>query len=86
MNGPWHYKESERLLAEARGEPARHDESNPVAAIILAEALVHAVLANAAAATVCAFSEEDDPDRWARAFADDGPVETPEQSTAGGRS
>jgi len=40
-----HYDEAERLLVEQRAVPARNDEQNPAAALLLAEALVHATLA-----------------------------------------
>lgn len=49
MNGPEHFHEAELLIADARLSPAQHDESNPAAALLLAEAQVHATLALAAA-------------------------------------
>lgn len=49
MNGPQHYTEAEKLLAEAANTPACWDGTNPAATILLAEAQVHATLALAAA-------------------------------------
>lgn len=40
-----HYAEAERLLALAATLSARHDETNPAAALTIAEAQVHATLA-----------------------------------------
>ena len=52
MDGPGHYQEAERLLALAASEGAGSDglqAKREQAALILAEAQVHATLANAAA-------------------------------------
>jgi hypothetical protein len=40
-----HYDEAVRLIAEAARIPANNDVSNPAAALVLAEAQVHATLA-----------------------------------------
>lgn len=49
MTGPEHYHEAEQLLADVRMIPALNDETSPVAALLIAEAQVHATLALAAA-------------------------------------
>jgi len=49
MNGPAHYREAERLLDHQRNIPSKHNDTNPVAALLIAEAQVHAMLALAAA-------------------------------------
>jgi hypothetical protein len=76
MRGAWHYTEAERLLTEGSGEP-----------LLLQRALVHATLAAAAANTVNAFLDDDEPDAWLKAFEaghvlEAEIVETPEQSAA----
>lgn len=85
MKGPWHYTEAERLLVAA-SETLEESPDETVGAL-LQRALVHATLAAAAASTVHAFFDDDEPELWAQAFNDDdGPddaiVETPEQSAA----
>lgn len=57
MTGPEHYREAERLMAEIRNTRAHNDETNPAAALLLAEAQVHATLANAAAIAMSAAGE-----------------------------
>ena len=47
--GPEHYTDAERLLRVADTISANHDETNPAATLMLAEAQVHATLALAAA-------------------------------------
>lgn len=42
-----HYQEAERLLTRAEATRANHDETNPAAALLFAEAQVHATLAAA---------------------------------------
>ncbi|MET7933432.1 hypothetical protein [Streptomyces sp. NPDC005322] len=49
MTGPEHYREAERLLAEACTIPRPHDEGHCEADRTIAEAQVHATLALAAA-------------------------------------
>ena len=49
MTGPEHYIEAERLLRVADMISFRNDDTNPAAALTLAEAQVHAMLALAAA-------------------------------------
>jgi hypothetical protein len=49
MNGPDHYREAERLLAESRTELRPNDEGHCEADRTIAEAQVHATLALAAA-------------------------------------
>lgn len=49
MTGPEHYKAAEECIADALGIPSANDETNPAAALLLAEAQVHATLALAAA-------------------------------------
>lgn len=66
MNGPQHYAEAERLLTESRAIPANYDETNPVAALLLADAAVHATLALAAATAMNGLDrmDEDDFREW----------------------
>lgn len=83
MKGAWHYTEAERLLTEAtEALDASPEDESP----LLQRALVHATLAAAAANTVCAFLDDDDPAAWAQAFGNGvleaEIVETPEQSAA----
>ena len=49
VTGPEHYLKAEQLLTAQAGIAANHDETNPAAALMLAEAQVHATLALAAA-------------------------------------
>lgn len=49
MTGPEHYREAELLLAAAEKTSTNYDETNPAAALLFAEAQVHATLALAAA-------------------------------------
>ena len=48
-SGPEHYEAAERLLE------AGNDDTNPAAALMIAEAQVHATLAHAAATALCGF-------------------------------
>lgn len=45
VNPKEHYEAAERCLALAAGHPANNDETNPAAALLIAEAQVHATLA-----------------------------------------
>jgi hypothetical protein len=45
MNSTEHYREAELLLRAAERTSTSHDESNPAAALLFAEAQVHATLA-----------------------------------------
>ena len=48
MNGPAHYQRAEELLDDAASQPAANDDTCPAAALLIAEAQVHATLANTA--------------------------------------
>jgi hypothetical protein len=54
-SGPEHYEAAERLLEAAGKLPAGNDDTNPAAALMIAEAQVHATLAHAAATALCGF-------------------------------
>ncbi|NUS00398.1 MAG: hypothetical protein HOV67_34680 [Kribbellaceae bacterium] len=49
MTGAEHYREAERLIERQNVIPSKFDETNPAAALMLAEATAHAILALAAA-------------------------------------
>lgn len=74
MRGSWHFTEAERLLTEAAA--LQLDVEDPCAGPALQRALVHATLAAAAASTVNAFLDDDEPEAWAQAFAN-GMVDEP---------
>lgn len=61
MNGPEHYREAERLLAESRTELRPNDESYCEADRTLAEAQVHATLALVSATAMQATVDGSEP-------------------------
>ena len=61
-SGPEHFQEAERLLDMAGEIPARDDDTNPGAALTIAEAQVHATLALAAATALMPGTQQ--PDWW----------------------
>jgi hypothetical protein len=49
MNGPDHYREGDRLLALSENTPSNHDETNPAATLLVAQATAHFLAAQVAA-------------------------------------
>lgn len=68
MNGPWHYTEAERLLAEA-SEQLDEFPDEPIAPL-LQRALVHATLASTAATAQSQLFDDEDTTEWLRAFGE----------------
>jgi hypothetical protein len=48
VNAAAHYERAEQLLELAAAAPSENDETNPAAALLIAEAQVHAALAQSA--------------------------------------
>jgi hypothetical protein len=61
MTGPEHYKEAERLLAEAAAIPDAFDEADPAAGMRIEAAKVHVALANAAAIALGGYQPNGEP-------------------------
>lgn len=74
-SGPDHYREAERLLAEQTKIVRHHDDTCPEADRMIAEAQVHATLANAAAIALAAV--DPGPLEW-NAWRDAAGVSDPE--------
>ncbi len=65
--GPEHYIQGEQLLAKAGAIPANHDETNPAATLLIAEAHVHMTAALTEAIVASAVMRPEDRDAWDRA-------------------
>lgn len=73
MTGPEHYTKAEQLLREQSRIISNHDGTNPAAALMIAEARVHATLALTAATALNPAGEDFIPEKnwpeyeaWAR--------------------
>lgn len=67
MTGPEHYREAEILLGFVADTSTNYDDTNPAAALLFAQAQVHATLALAAATIAAPYiSEGDTTAEWLR--------------------